>query len=109
MLVIDSVDAGGTPSVKELASFPNEIGYPVTVHDTEGASQSKITFNAQGYNANEKRYIFAACGPDENTPKVVKGVTVEFSGRAYHTAGSSNMHQAKLEGVSDIDLLCKQA
>lgn len=93
-----------------LASFPNETGYPATVHDTAGATESTIAFNAQGYNANETRYIFAACGPDENTPKVVKGVTVEFSGRAYHTSGNSNKHDAKVEGVNNpITLKCTQA
>lgn len=101
------VDTGDSPATEVLARFPNESGYSVTVYDESNASQSKITFNAQGYNANETRYIFAACGPGES---VVKGVTVEFSGRAYHTSGSSTKHEGKLEGVADpISLNCTQA
>lgn len=108
MLVID--DDTVAPPIRVLARFPNEGSYPVTVHNESGVSESKIAFNAQGYNDSEKRYIFAACGPDETAPKVVKGVTVEFSGRAYHTSGNSNKHDGKLEGVTDsITLKCTQA
>lgn len=108
------IDTGGNPATEVLASFPNETGYPATVHDEDNASQTEIAFNAQGYNANEKRYIFAACGPDATNAKVVRGVTVEFSGRAYHTtgnhtSGSSYKHDGKLEGVADpITLKCTQ-
>lgn len=110
MLEVDEIDPSTPETTEIIATFENDAGYPVTVHSEGGASETSIAFDARGYNAREQRYIFAVCGPSETNPKVKKGVTVEFSGRAYHTQGTGSIHQVKFDNnTTTADLQCMQA
>ena len=74
------MDSNGTA----LATFNNAESYPISLKTEGDVDATSITFNAQGYNRDQVRYIFSACSPTGGVD-VVRGVTVEFSGRAYRT------------------------
>lgn len=114
-LEVDSTN-GGLVVTEDLASFPNDIGYAVTVHSDAGVSEGAISFSPQGYNASDKRYIFAVCGPSAVTPKMVRGVTIERTGRAFYTRSNdgSEIHRATFDDgnggeVQAAELKCTQA
>ena len=86
------VDSNGTP----LAAFDNAEGYPVSLKTEAGGNVTSITFNAQGYNRDQVRYLFSACSPSAGVD-VVRGVTVEFSGRAYHTDAAGTSKKARFD------------
>lgn len=78
----------------EVARFENRSGFPITVHDEDDDGVGVITFNAQGLNLEEVRYVFAVCAPNATTPSVRKGVTIELSGQAFKTLGpGENIHE----------------
>ena len=87
------VDSNGT----ELAAFNNADGYRVSLKAEGGTGNAtSITFNAQGYNQDQVRYIFSACSPSGGVD-IVRGVTVEFSGRAYHTDAAGTSKKARFD------------
>lgn len=115
IIVTDST-VSGSATLDVLASFPNQISYPVTVHNEAGGAETSIAFDGRGYNATEERYVFAVCGPDATNPSVARGVTVERTGRAYHTEANGNHKKHKVSfddgnggATTAIDLKCTQA
>ena len=83
------VDSNGT----ELAAFNNVDGYRASLKTEADVNATSITFNAQGYNQDQVRYIFSACSPSGGVD-IVRGVTVEFSGRAYRTDAAGTSKEA---------------
>lgn len=91
------VDLDGT----ELAAFDNSEGYPVSLKTEAGGDVTSIAFNAQGYNRDQVRYLFSACSPSAGVD-LVRGVTVEFSGRAYHTDIAGTSKRARFDNGDGI-------
>ncbi|HEY7773912.1 MAG TPA: GspH/FimT family pseudopilin [Marinagarivorans sp.] len=105
-----TTDADG--DLEQIAAFDNSSEYPIALKKYEGATESattSIVFTAQGYNKEQSRYVFTACEP--NTPvKIMRGVTVELSGRAYQTDRNGTLKEARFDkgdgNVETKDLGC---
>ncbi|BCD99527.1 GspH/FimT family pseudopilin [Marinagarivorans cellulosilyticus] len=78
--------------------FNNDGRYPITVTTETAATVTAITFNAAGYNRDEERYVFSACEPGGGAgDRMMRGVTVEFSGRAYQTDFAGTLQKARFD------------
>jgi type IV fimbrial biogenesis protein FimT len=79
-LVIEDKD-DATP----LVVFQNKNQSPAMLTTEAGVAANAISFNSQGYNASDTRFLFTACDT-KKTAKFARGVMVEFSGRARVTS-----------------------
>jgi type IV fimbrial biogenesis protein FimT len=97
------------PDDNLLASFDNNPNYPMSLKTEDGGSVSILAFNAQGYNQDQIRYVLSVCEPGAE-PTIIRGVTVEFSGRTLKTEVSGSTNQAVLDGedgaTTNVDLGC---
>lgn len=85
-----------------LQAFNNDGNYPIALKTEAGVAAEVITFNSAGYNQDETRYVFAVCEPNGTANPLMRGVTVEFSGRAYQTDYAGRMNKARFDnGAGD--------
>lgn len=85
-----------------LQAFSNDGNYPISLKTEGGVDVEVITFNSAGYNQDETRYVFAVCEPAGPVQPMMRGVTVEFSGRAYQTDYAGVMQKARFDnGAGD--------
>ena len=87
------IDADGSL----IQVFDNDGNYPITLTTETTAAVTAITFNAAGYNNDEERYVFSACEPGGGADRIMRGVTVEFSGRAYQTDFAGKLQKARFD------------
>lgn len=106
-----TTDADGV--LEQIAAFDNSSEYPIALKKYEGAMESattSIVFTAQGFNKEQSRYVFTACEPNTTTPQIMRGVTVELSGRAYQTDRNGTLKEARFDkgdgNVETKDLGC---
>ena len=105
-VVVTGDPTATTPVLTEIAEFKNKPNYPLTVKVEGGLATERITFDEQGYNADDQRYLFAVC-EKENNPQYEQGVMVEFSGRVTRTlTKEASLHNGSNDKVSKIELAC---
>lgn len=104
--------SGNVVAVTEvIASFNNSSNYPlaVTTNASTTTPTERITFDAEGINANEERYTFAVCD-DALLREYVRGVIVEYSGRAVKSDGgfreqTGKFHNGETDTAIEINTL----
>ncbi len=105
-IVVIGDPTAATPDFEEIAAFQNKPNYPLAVKIEGGALAERITFDEQGYNADDQRYLFGVCEKEAN-PQYQQGVMVEFSGRVTRTlTKEALLHDGQSDAVKKVDLAC---